>query len=91
MKTQTDSPIVEQSPQTNGVLYFGSYHLDLQNEQLWHEQQTVRLTGKSFAVLRYLVEHSNQLVTKRELFRAVWTSTIVSHSTLTSCIKGAKL
>ena len=87
MKTQTDSPIVEQSPQTNGVLYFGSYHLDLQNEQLWHEQQTVRLTGKSFAVLRYLVEHSNQLVTKRELFRAVWTSTIVSHSTLTSCIK----
>jgi DNA-binding winged helix-turn-helix (wHTH) protein len=87
MKTQTDFPTAEQSPQTNGVLYFGSYLLDLRNEQLWCERQPVRLTGKSFAVLRYVVEHPNQLVTKRELFHAVWPGTIVSHSTLTSCIK----
>jgi DNA-binding winged helix-turn-helix (wHTH) protein len=87
MKTQIDFPTAKESPQTNAVLYFGSYLLDLQNEQLWYERQPVRLTGKSFAVLRYVVEHPNQLVTKRELFRAVWPGTVVSHSTLTSCIK----
>jgi len=34
----------------------------------------VRLTAKAFAVLRHLVAHVGQLVTKDDLFAAVWAS-----------------
>lgn len=47
----------------------------------------VRLTGKSFAVLHYLIGHAGQLVRKDDLFQSVWPGTIVSDATLTSCIK----
>jgi DNA-binding winged helix-turn-helix (wHTH) protein len=46
----------------------------------------VRLTGKAFAVLRYLVTHAGELVTKDELFQAIWPETVVSEAALTSCI-----
>ena len=89
MKTRTDFPAAEQAPQAqpHEVLHFGVYRLDPQNEQLWRNQHVVRLTGKAFAVLRHLAHRPSQLVSKRELLRAVWPDTIVSHSTLTSCIK----
>jgi len=86
-KAQTDFPVADESLHTSETVHFGSYRLDLQNGQLWCDQQAVRLTGKSFAVLQYLAARPKQLVTKRELFHAVWPDTVVSHSTLTSCIK----
>lgn len=71
----------------NTTLHFGAYRLDPQNEQLWRDQQVVRLTGKAFAILRHLAQRPNQLVSRTELFRSVWPDTIVSATTLTSCIK----
>jgi class 3 adenylate cyclase len=47
----------------------------------------VRLTGKAFAVLRYLVTRAGELVTKDDLFQAAWPETVVSDAALTSCIK----
>jgi predicted ATPase/DNA-binding winged helix-turn-helix (wHTH) protein len=38
------------------------------------------------AVLRYLVEHAGQVVTKAELFDALWPGTAVSDGALTFCI-----
>ncbi|MBM4259319.1 MAG: winged helix-turn-helix transcriptional regulator [Deltaproteobacteria bacterium] len=88
-KTRTDFPEVAQELQSqpHEILHFGTCRLDPQNEQLWRDQQAVRLTGKAFAVLRHLASRPSQLVSKRELLRAVWADTVVSHSTLTSCIK----
>ena len=88
-KTRTDFPAAEQAPQAqpHEVLHFGVYRLDPQNEQLWRNQHVVRLTGKAFSILRHLAHRPSQLVSKHELLRAVWLDTIVSHSTLTSCIK----
>ncbi len=71
----------------DSVAYFGSFQLDLGKIRLWRGSQEVKLTGKAFAVLRYLVEHPGQLVTKDELFSAVWPETIVSEATLASCIQ----
>ena len=68
------------------LLAFAAYAIDRENEQLWLDNQPVRLTNKAFAVLRYLVEHPGQLVTKDALFAAVWPETIVSENTLTNCI-----
>src|SRR5262245_48423614 len=69
------------------VLNFGPYRLDLGNEQLWRDTQLVRLTPKTFQVLRALVGTPGQLVTKEELFRAVWPDTVVSDAALASCIQ----
>jgi predicted ATPase/DNA-binding winged helix-turn-helix (wHTH) protein len=60
--------------------------LDLNSEQLWRDSQAIALRPKTFAVLRYLVEHGGQLVTKDELLDAVWAGTVVGDAVLKSCI-----
>ena len=64
---------------------FGRYRLD--RDGLWRGKQEVRLTPKALAVLRLLVERSGRVVTKQELFGAVWPDTSVSDSALTSCVQ----
>ena len=66
---------------------FGPYRLDATNARLWQETQPLRLTPKAFQVLCYLAERPGQLVTKDELFQAVWADTVVSDATLTSAIQ----
>src|SRR5712691_3747221 len=77
----------EQKMQTDRLLTFGLYRLDPPTGQLWRGKQEVRLTGKAVAVLRYLVERAGQVVTKDELFAAMWPETVVSDAALTSCIQ----
>ena len=60
--------------------------IDVPNEQLWQDEQGIPLTAKAFAVLRYLAEHTGQLVTKAELFDTLWPGTAVSDGALTFCI-----
>ena len=71
----------------NRVWSFDPFRLDIGNEQLWHGQEVLRLTRKTFAVLRYLVEHPGQLVTKDEIFAAVWPMTAVGDAVLAVCIR----
>jgi DNA-binding winged helix-turn-helix (wHTH) protein len=73
--------------QVDRLLTFGPYRWDPQTGQLWQGKQEVRLTGKACAVLRYLVERAGQVVTKDELFAAVWPETVVSDAALASCIQ----
>lgn len=44
--------------------------LDPANAFVWREDQASSLTPDSFAVLQYLVERPDQLVTKEELLNA---------------------
>ncbi|HEV8712367.1 MAG TPA: AAA family ATPase [Candidatus Binatia bacterium] len=69
------------------LLLFPPFRLDMGNEQLWHGAHAVVLRPKTFAVLRYLVEHPGRLVTKEEVLDAVWGQTVVSESVLKSCIR----
>jgi DNA-binding winged helix-turn-helix (wHTH) protein len=73
--------------QAEQQLTFGSYRFDLQNGQLWRGNREARLTPKAAAVLRCLVERAGQVVTKEELFAAVWPDTVVSDAVLTTCIQ----
>lgn len=68
------------------LLMFAGYVVDRENEQLRLDNQPLRLTNKAFAVLRHLVEHPGQLVTKEALFAAIWPRTVVTETTLTNCI-----
>lgn len=60
--------------------------LDLANESLKAGEKSLDLTPKAFAVLRYLHEHSQRLITKQELFDAVWTDTYVTDGVLKNSI-----
>ena len=64
----------------------GEVWLDLEGERLWRGTTVLRLRRKSFAVLRYLVTHPGQVVTREELFEAVWPETTVSDGVLMVCI-----
>jgi DNA-binding winged helix-turn-helix (wHTH) protein len=72
--------------QADQQLTFAHYRLDLPNAQLWRGNRSIPLTSKAFAVLHYLLEHAGQLVTKAELFDALWPDTVVSDGALTFCI-----
>jgi predicted ATPase len=57
-------------------LFFPPFCLDVAQERLWrsgHELSSLR--PKTFAVLRYLVEHPGRLINREELLKAVWAPT----------------
>jgi TolB-like protein/Tfp pilus assembly protein PilF len=76
----------EEKLQTEQSLTFDHYRLDLINAQLWRRKRACALTRQTFAVLRYLVEHAGQMVSKAELFEQLWPGTAVSDGALTFCI-----
>jgi DNA-binding winged helix-turn-helix (wHTH) protein len=61
---------------------FGDFQLDSANECLWHCGQRLTLTPRPFAVLRYLVENPQRLVTHDELLEALWPETYVQPQVL---------
>jgi TolB-like protein/DNA-binding winged helix-turn-helix (wHTH) protein len=67
-------------------LRFDRYVLDLERGSLLLDGSEIPLRPKTFAVLRYLVENSNRLVSKDELFAAVWTNLAVTDDALVQSI-----
>ncbi len=61
--------------------------VDADNEWAWCGEQRLPLTCRAFAVLRYLVEHPQRLITKDDLLTTVWRDTVVSDAALASCIR----
>ncbi len=61
--------------------------IEIANEWAWCGARRLRLTPRTFAVLRHLVEHQGRLITKEELFTTVWRDAIVSDAALASCIR----
>lgn len=68
-------------------LLFHPFRLDPANEQLWRGEQPLPLRPKPFAILRYLVEHADHLVTKADLLAAVWQNTHVAEGVLRGYIR----
>ncbi|HEV8712695.1 MAG TPA: winged helix-turn-helix domain-containing protein [Candidatus Binatia bacterium] len=66
---------------------FGAFRVDTQNACIWRGTEMLKLTPKAFAVLHYLVTHPGRLVTKDELFTAVWQETVVSDVALSVCVR----
>jgi predicted ATPase/DNA-binding winged helix-turn-helix (wHTH) protein len=65
---------------------FPPFRLDPANAQLWRGQVQIGLRPKTFDVLRYLVDHPGQLVTKAMLLDAVWPGVSVSDSMPATCV-----
>lgn len=63
-------------------LHFALFCLDLDRGQLWHGTEPVPLRPKAWALLRYLAERPERLVSKEELLAAVWRGVAASHATV---------
>lgn len=57
--------------QTN-TLQVADLSMDLLARRVWRGQQEIQLQPKEFKLLRYLMEHAGQVVTRTLLFEAVW-------------------
>jgi len=62
--------------------FFSHFRLDLTNECLWRGRKEIRLHPKAFALLRYLVDHPGQLVTKETLLDTLWAAAHVTEAVL---------
>ena len=67
-------------------MFFPPFRLDPENECVWKGSEQRRLKHKSFEVLSYLLRHAGKLVSKEELFDAVWPETHVGDAVLKVCI-----
>jgi formylglycine-generating enzyme required for sulfatase activity len=69
------------------ILYFGKFSLDLTRGSLRAGDQDIELRPKTFEVLKYLATNAGRLVTKQELYEAVWPNVIVSDDSIAQCIR----
>ena len=74
------------SPREHGVS-FGGYRFEADTGRLWRGAREIRLTPKASDVLKQLVLHAGEPVSKEDLFATVWSGTAVSDDALTSCIQ----
>lgn len=72
------------------IYRFGPYELDLAKAELRMGTTPCPLQPQVFALLAFLVEHRERLVSKDEIFEKVWDGRIVTDSALTSRIKHAR-
>jgi TolB-like protein/cytochrome c-type biogenesis protein CcmH/NrfG len=69
---------------------FENYVLDVDRRELRRGIELVPLEPQVFDLLVFLIENSNRVVSKDDLFAAVWQGRIISESTLTSRINAAR-
>jgi DNA-binding winged helix-turn-helix (wHTH) protein len=68
------------------VLRFDVFTLDLPRRALRREGKELALRPQAFDVLAFLVEHAGQVVSKKELFDAVWAGAARTDDSLVQCI-----
>jgi DNA-binding winged helix-turn-helix (wHTH) protein/pimeloyl-ACP methyl ester carboxylesterase len=71
----------------NASVKFSGYRFEPETGRLWSGAREIRLTPKASDVLKQLVLHAGEPVSKADLFATVWNGTAVSDDALTSCIQ----
>ncbi len=65
---------------------FRDVSIDFRRQTIVRDGREVRLRGKSFDVLAYLVRNAGRVVAKQELIDAVWDGVAVSDDSLVQCL-----
>src|SRR5215467_7135491 len=73
------------------ALYFDKFSLDLARGCLRAGDQDIELRPKAFDVLKYLATNAGRLVTKQDLYDAVWPNVIVTDDSIAQCIRELRL
>jgi TolB-like protein len=75
----------------SGMIYtFGDFELDLDRAELRQNGEARNIEPQVFALIAFLVENRERLVSRDEIFERVWHGRIVSDSALASRIKSAR-
>jgi TolB-like protein len=72
------------------IYTFGPFELDLAKVELRQSGAIRPLQPQVFALLAFMIEHRERVVSKDEIFEKVWDGRIVSESALTSRVKLAR-
>lgn len=72
------------------IYRFGSFELDLLRVELRRDGSPCPLEPQVFALLAFLIDHRERMVSKDEIFEKVWDGRVVTDSALTSRIKLAR-
>src|SRR3979490_2484804 len=72
------------------TLGFGNCEINLEWRELWRAKRAVHVEPQVFALLVYLVQNRDRVVSKDDLIASIWGGRIVSESTLTSRINAAR-
>ena len=72
------------------IYTFGDFELDIGRAELRQEGEEKPVEPQVFALIAYLVEHRERLVSRDEIFEKLWDGRIVSDSALASRIKLAR-
>ena len=65
---------------------FGDFLLETDGFRLTRGRQPIEVSPRPFDLLAYLVTHPSQLVTREELFQALWPDVIVTDNALTQLV-----
>lgn len=68
----------------------GSSVLDLDRGTLRRDGEIVPVRPKTFDLLAFLVRNPGRVLSKDELFQAIWPNTIVTEDSLTQCIRDVR-
>lgn len=72
------------------IYRFDPFELDMARFELRKDSQVLPLEPQVFALLAYLVEHRERLVSKDEIFEKLWDGRVVTDSALASRVKSAR-
>ena len=75
------------SPLSPASLDLGEVQLDLANEQLVRGNEAIALRPKAFALLLYLAQNPNRLLSKQELLDEIWPEGFVGDAVLKVCVR----
>jgi len=71
---------------TDKAYRFSSFRLDPQTWKLRKNNEFRPLRPKTFSILRHLLDHAGRLVSKEDLFSAIWPGVNVENSALRVCM-----
>ena len=71
-------------------LRFADFEIDLARQEMRHTGAIVHVEPQVFDLLVHLIRNRDRIVSKDELFEAIWQGRIVSEATLSSRISAAR-
>jgi len=72
----------EAAPDNNKIILFGSFRVDRARRLVERNGQPITLGGRAYDILAYLLERAGEVVSKEELLRKVWPTTLVEEGSL---------
>ena len=73
---------LEQDRKAESAVVLGNLKLDSKSFQVWVNEESVKLTRIEFELLRYFLEHPNQVVDRQKLLGDLWPDAVVTNRTV---------